>query len=524
MGATTGEAATADVPRGFATGAGVGEDAAVTSPSPSALTRAGRAAVRVLAPVGRFVRRPVVVDTLVVGTFTAWSLLLGLGADSMLDLSTYLGARVTGMQVLSFVLTVAGAVALSRRRAHPVPVAVAVGTLTLVSLVGAGATHGFELAVAAALGQVAAVRPARTAWLVAAGVVLPVVVVARYVPLVAVVGTRLLGGDPDDAAGSVPPGLADLVTPWWAVTAVPVVVLALVAVAAGAALRTHRQRAAEAVAARARDAAQRARLTRAAERARVAREMHDVVAHSLTVMVALGGGAAAALDRSPDRARAALDELVETGRTALDDVRRILDVLHAEEDPVPGQVVGAAPVGGAERDDHGRAAVDGDGVGRRGAVGDDGRLGAQAGPDGDGRAPMAPQPGADDLARLVERFRTAGLPVRTSGLAVTGLDALGATRQLAVYRVVQEALTNTLRHAPGSPRVEVDVRRDGGTLVVVVTDAGPGDGAAPAAPGTRRGVVGMTERVAAFGGTVEAGPHGPGWRVRARLPWHEGDA
>ncbi|WP_233421036.1 sensor histidine kinase, partial [Cellulomonas iranensis] len=284
-------------------------------------------------------------------------------------------------------------------------------------------------------------------------------------------------------------------------------------------------------AARAREAAQRARLTRAAERARVAREMHDVVAHSLTVMVALGGGAAAALDRSPDRARAALDELVETGRTALDDVRRILDVLHAEEDPVPGQVVGATPGGGGARDDRGRAADDGDGrrdaagggdVGRD-AAGGDGRPGGEAGPGG-GRAPMAPQPGAGDLARLVERFRTAGLPVRTSGLAVTGLDALGATRQLAVYRVVQEALTNTLRHAPGSPRVDVDVRRDGGALAVVVTDAGPGDGAAPAAPGTRRGVVGMTERVAAFGGTVEAGPHGPGWRVRARLPWHEGDA
>ncbi|KSW19042.1 sensor histidine kinase [Cellulomonas sp. B6] len=475
-----------------ATGTARATSGRVVTAARRVLATAGRA----LAPVGLFVRRPVVVDTVVVAAFVGWSLLLGLGAESMYDLTTYLGGQVTTMQVVSLLLTVAGAVALSRRRRHPVPVAVAVGLLTLVSLAAAGGTHGLELAVACALHTVATARRPRTAWLVTGGVLLVVAAVARVAPLVAVVGTRVLGGDPRDpavtATAGVPTRLADLVTPWWAVTVVPAVLLVTVAVAWGSALRAHRLHVAEAAAARDRDAAQLARLTRADERARVAREMHDVVAHSLTVMVALGGGAAVTLDRSPAQARVALDELVDTGRTALDDVRRILDVLHADEEPTPGQVVGAAPVTPGDRDDAG--------------------------------APMAPQPGADDLARLVERFRTAGLPVRTSGLAVTGLDGVGATRQLAVYRVVQESLTNTLRHAPGTTRVDVDVHRDGSALDVLVTDAGPGDGTAPGAPGTRRGVVGMAERVAMFGGTVEAGPHGTGWRVHAHLPWQEADA
>ncbi|MBO3101509.1 sensor histidine kinase [Cellulomonas fengjieae] len=465
------------------------------APRPAAVTAA---AGRVGAHVGRFLRRPAVAHVLVVGGFTAWALLMGLGADSMYWLSEHLdSAQVLRMQLACVVLTAAGATALCWRRSRPVVVAAAVGTLAIASLLATGATNGFEIGLAIALCSVAVARPVRDVWLTAAAVVLPVALVAWAAPLVRVLGTRVIGRDPGDPAALrsplLPGALADAVTPAWLVTVVPVVVLVLLGIACGTLLRNRRLRLAalaEAAQARAAEQEQRARLTQADERARVAREMHDVVAHSITVMVALGGGAAAALDRAPDQSRLALKELVETGRTALDDVRRILGVLHAAEHTA--EDAAGTPGGTAERSSDSSSEP----------------------------APMEPQPGTTDLPRLVERFRTAGLPVRTRGLAVTGLDGpacLDATAQLAVFRIVQESLTNALRHAPGTAGVDVEVRRTPGAVEVVVTDQGPGQDVAPT-PGTRRGIVGMTERVAAFGGTVEAGPYGPGWRVRAQIP------
>lgn len=431
------------------------------------------------AVVGHVTRRPVVAHILVVGGFTCWALLLGLGADSMYWLSGYLSReQVLGMQLASLALTAAGATALCWRRRRPLRVAAAMSALAVASVLLTGATNGFALGLAVALCSVAATRPGREAVLAAVAAVLPVALVAWVAPLVEVVGTRVVGGNPDDPAALrstlLPGALEDLVTPAWVATSLPVVVLALGGIAWGTLVRARRVRLAalaEAAAARAAEDAQRARLTQADERARVAREMHDVVAHSITVMVALGGGAAAALDRAPEQSRVALDELVETGRSALDDVRRILTVLHAGD--------------------------------------------AEDGPAGD--APLRPQPGGADLARLVDRFRTAGLPVRTGGLAVTGLGDVDASVQLAVFRILQESLTNTLRHAPGTARVDVDVRRLPDAVELVVSDQGAGT-RAPATVGSRRGLVGMAERAAAFGGTVEAGPCGDGWRVRALLP------
>jgi signal transduction histidine kinase len=138
--------------------------------------------------------------------------------------------------------------------------------------------------------------------------------------------------------------------------------------------------------------------------------------------------------------------------------------------------------------------------------------------DGTDTTPLAPQPGGDDLDALVERFRAAGLPVRTTQPADDGLARLDPSLQLTVFRLVQEALTNTLRHAPGTPDVEVAVRETPEHVEVVVADGGPAGAPVPAVPGSRRGLVGMRERVAVFGGTVETGPWGPGWRVRAVLP------
>ncbi|AEE45226.1 sensor histidine kinase [Cellulomonas fimi] len=432
--------------------------------------------------------------TLVV-VFVAWGVAFAVGAESMFLLSRHVGQqRTDAMASASVVLTLVGAAVLLARHRRPLLVAGTVAVLAAGSLLLAGATNGYELAIGAALFTVAAACPPRTAWLLTAAVVVPVLVVARAAPLVTLVGSLAAGGVPGelDAVGwfRLPGQLGDVVPPWWIVTALPVVVLALFGVAFGTLVRTTRLRTAaleEAAAARAAEQEQRARFTQADERARVAREMHDVIAHSITVMVALGGGAAAALDRSPEHARHALEELVDTGRGALEDVRRILGVLHT---PAPG-----AP-----------HVADGDASG--------------------GDVLTAPQPGVEDLDRLVDRFRTAGLPVRTSGLVVAGLDGLDPTAQLTVYRVVQESLTNTLRHAPGTAAVDVVVRRAADALEVVVADRGAGPdavvpavtGAAGASRSPGRGITGMAGRVDAFGGTLEAGPHGDGWRVRAVLP------
>jgi signal transduction histidine kinase len=196
--------------------------------------------------------------------------------------------------------------------------------------------------------------------------------------------------------------------------------------------------------------------------------MHDVVAHSVSVMVALSDGATAALDRAPDRAREALRELSRTGREALADMQGVLGALD-----VVGE--GAAEAPGAP-----------------------------------------PEPTQADLTALVERFRAAGVPVTATGLDV---DLPHDTSlRLAVVRVVTEGLTNVLRHAPGTPGARVVVRRTASAVEVEVVDDGgtrPGSGG-----GSGRGVLGMRERAALLGGRVEAGPQPDGgWRLLVVLPW-----
>jgi signal transduction histidine kinase len=221
---------------------------------------------------------------------------------------------------------------------------------------------------------------------------------------------------------------------------------------------------------------QQASLAAAAERARVAREMHDVVSHNIQVMVTLADAAAAA--RDPKRAAEAMHEVSGTGRQALTDMRRMLGVLREETAPAS-----PAPV------------------------------------------PYAPQPGLDELGALAERVRGAGLPVSVeeSGLPFVVSGAAGLT----VYRIVQEALTNALKHADQPASVEVRLEYRDPDLSVQVTDDGRpqangngngyGNGSSPA-PGGGHGVVGMAERAAAFGGTLEAGPtRAGGWQVLATL-------
>ncbi len=211
---------------------------------------------------------------------------------------------------------------------------------------------------------------------------------------------------------------------------------------------------------------QQGRLAAAAERARIAREMHDIVAHNLTVMIALADGASYAVHDEPEHAESAMRTASRTGRQALTEMRRLLGVLGADRDPA--------------------------------ALGE-----------------RAPQPGLARLDDLLAQVRAAGLQV-TYEAAGTPLTALPEGLQLAVFRIVQEALTNTLKHAGPDAGARLSVVHGPGRLVVEVSDTGQATG--PVGTGGR-GVRGMRERAAVYDGALDAGPAPDGgWRVRLDVP------
>ncbi|WP_316773840.1 sensor histidine kinase [Streptomyces sasae] len=211
---------------------------------------------------------------------------------------------------------------------------------------------------------------------------------------------------------------------------------------------------------------QRSRLAAATERTRVAREMHDIVGHNLSVIITLADAGAYASDLAPERGKEALQLIGDTGRQALGELRRVLGVLR--------ETAGASP-GGPE---------------------------------------LSPQPGIADIDALCANVRAAGLEIvyRTSG----DVDALDSGVQLTTYRIVQEALTNTLKHADPDACVHLAVVEKDTRLTIRVRDTGP---AAPPGPHEEgHGLVGMRERAALYGGTVSAGPaSGGGWSVEAVL-------
>jgi len=204
----------------------------------------------------------------------------------------------------------------------------------------------------------------------------------------------------------------------------------------------------------------------AAERARIARELHDVIAHNVSVIVVQADGASYAIDTDVGRARQALETISSTGRLALAEMRRLLGVLRESDDA---------------------------GI-------------------------YAPQPGIAQLDDLVEQVRSSGLSVT---FEVDGAPAaMSEGRQLTVFRIVQEALTNTLKH--GGLRVAADVRLRymGNTVEIQVVD--DGRGAAAPDDGRGHGLVGMRERAAVYGGSVRATPRsGGGFEVIARIPLRE---
>lgn len=211
---------------------------------------------------------------------------------------------------------------------------------------------------------------------------------------------------------------------------------------------------------------QQAQLSRISERSRIAAEMHDVVAHGLSVMVAHADGAHAIAPKDIDRSRAAMLEVAVTGRRSMTEMRRLLGVLDVGSEP----------------------------------------------------APRAPQPGIDQLADLVESFRSTGLPVV---LERSGREPTDPSVQLTIFRLVQESLTNVLRYADTPTRVVVRLISTPGTAKVTVSDNGrkhPG----PSAATFGRGLIGMQERVAIYNGSLSAGAgvH-DGWRVRATMTFED---
>jgi len=429
-----------------------------------------------------------------------------------------------------------------------------------------------------------------------------------------------------------------------AMTLMALALVNMIGVLVGLNARSQRQRLAEVEARSARASLEReqtALLAAANERSRIAREMHDVVAHSLAVMITMADGVAATIDRNPEMAKEALGMLAETGRSALADTRRLVGVLR--DDPgatsapsghpaaagtFPGPVAAEAagttlapagpctpgpagkttraqigttvlsaassgPVGeatgspsglsptGAHNGPVSQAAVPGRTLQATGPGAHDGPLpgptGVPAGtttpasggpgpsrplpvpaprepetravplpefaPPGTvppvepsqavahlrtqatdvdpstGDTPLSPAPEQSDLPVLIRRFQAAGVPVDYTweGRALPEDKGL----QLTLYRIAQESLTNILRYAPTTPRVTVRVERHTGTVVLTVENL--------SAPGSRpvhgsgKGLIGMRERAAVYGGTVQAGPTRTGWQVRAVLRWEEND-
>jgi signal transduction histidine kinase len=328
------------------------------------------------------------------------------------------------------------ALALPLRRVWPGPV---FGyTLLAAAILAVWPTHGalFPVALAIALYTVAATM--RRADALVAAVLVAGVVVA----VVGHDGTRDWGLAVSDAAGF----------------AAAVLIVGLYVSTRRAYLAELRDRAGRLE----RERDQNSTLAAALERARIAREMHDSVAHHLTVIVALSDGALAAVARAPAEASEAIRDVSRTAREALAETRRLFGVLRAGSGPELWQ----------------------------------------------------PLPGLADLDGLLGTVRAAGLPVRLERGGSAG--DLPADLQLAVFRLVQEALTNTMKHGGPGASATVRLQLTPAEVCVEIDDDGAGNAGEAGAPGG--GLTGMRERVSAYGGELDCGPRQPqGWRVTARL-------
>ncbi|MGZ4507077.1 MAG: sensor histidine kinase [Blastococcus sp.] len=358
-------------------------------------------------------------------------------AAAVLLLGVPAAVHAARTQPWAWVLDVAMVLPLIWRRRHPPAVFAVLAALALVQW-AVGVPLVVDVALLVALYTVATTQPRRVALGAVAVLELGVVLAAvRFAPAGDTVGSLVF--------------LSGLVAAAYFIGTSVRNRRAYLAVLVDRAARAERER------------DQQARLAATTERARLAREMHDIVAHSLTVVVTLAEAASAAATTDPAAAREAMGQVATTGRAALAETRRLLGVLRT---------------------------------------------------DPDGPADLGPTPGLDGLDGLVAGARAAGLPVR---LTVGGRPrpltaAMGAT----AHRIVQESLTNVLKHAVEPSGVEVLARWGDDALVLQVSD----DGRAAVGTGEPgHGLTGMRERLALFGGELSAGPSSSGgWRVRATMP------
>ncbi|MEU9401968.1 histidine kinase [Streptomyces sp. SID4985] len=341
---------------------------------------------------------------------------------------------------LSLVLMVVGALALVLRRRAPMAVLAVTGTCALVECVTGDPRAPVVMCAVVALYTVASTTGRATTWRVA------------LLVMAVLTAAAMLAGP----------------LPWYAQENLAIIAWTGIGATAGDAVRSHR-----AFVQAIRERAERAERTReeearrrvAEERLRIARELHDVVAHHIALVNVQAGVAAHVMDRRPDQAKEALAHVRSASRSALGELRATVGLLRQSGDPA---------------------------------------------------APTEPAPGLNRLDELADTFRSAGLPVE---VARADQDTeLPAAVDLAAYRIVQEALTNAQKHAGTGAKAEVSVVRVGPNIEVSVLDNGPGVTGAPGAGGGH-GLLGMRERVTALGGTLTTGPRfGGGFRVHAILP------
>ncbi|MFE7650463.1 sensor histidine kinase [Streptomyces phaeoluteigriseus] len=341
---------------------------------------------------------------------------------------------------LSLLLITLGAAALVFRRSAPMTVLALTGACSVAESVTGDPRAPVAMSAVIALYTVASTTDRPTAWRVG------------LLTMTVLTGAAMLAGP----------------LPWYAQENLAIFAWTGIGATAGDAVRSRR-----AVVRAIRERAERAERTReeearrrvAEERLRIARDLHDVVAHHIALVNVQAGVAAHVMDKRPDQAKEALAHVREASRSALNELRATVGLLRQSGDP---------------------------------------------------EAPTEPAPGLDRLDELAGTFRNAGLQVE---VARADHDTrLPAAVGLAAYRVIQEALTNVQKHAGPDARAEVSVVRVGPNIEVTVLDDGAGDAPAPQ-DGGGHGLLGMRERVTALRGTLTTGPrYGGGYRVHAILP------
>ncbi|MEU6065701.1 sensor histidine kinase [Streptomyces sp. NPDC047082] len=365
-------------------------------------------------------------------------MLVGSFADPQGEAAVTWGVR--SPDLLSLVLMTVGAAALVFRRSAPKTVLAITGTVALVECVTGDPRAPVAMAAVVALYTVASATDRPTTWRIG------------LLTMTVLTGAAMLAGP----------------LPWYAQENLAIFAWTGIGATAGDAVRSRRT-----VVRAMRERAERAERTReeearrrvAEERLRIARDLHDVVAHHIALVNVQAGVAAHVMDKRPDQAKEALAHVREASRSALNELRATVGLLRQSGDP---------------------------------------------------EAPTEPAPGLSRLDELAGTFRSAGLPVQVAR-ADQG-STLPAAVDLAAYRIIQEALTNVQKHAGPEARAEVSVVRVGPNIEVTVLDDGSGDDATVEVGGGH-GLLGMRERVTALRGTLTTGPrYGGGFRVHAILP------